>query len=77
MNRKSNFESDPKYRSYSVAIDKCLKSFEYSNEWADLISSLVRLMKVDSSLSVLDLFNKYVHTVHCFINTYIAVYPPT
>ncbi|VDM22931.1 unnamed protein product [Hydatigera taeniaeformis] len=42
----SNFESDPKYRSYSIAIDKCLKSFEYSNEWADLISSLVRLMKL-------------------------------
>ncbi|CDI96745.1 protein dopey 1 [Echinococcus multilocularis] len=46
MNRRSGLESDPKYRSYSVAIDKCLKSFEYSNEWADLISSLVRLIKL-------------------------------
>uniref|UniRef100_A0A915EYE9 Dopey N-terminal domain-containing protein n=1 Tax=Echinococcus canadensis TaxID=519352 RepID=A0A915EYE9_9CEST len=46
MNRRSGLESDPKYRSYSVAIEKCLKSFEYSNEWADLISSLVRLIKL-------------------------------
>ncbi|VUZ56449.1 unnamed protein product, partial [Hymenolepis diminuta] len=46
MSRKANLESDSKYRAYSAAIDKCLKSFEYSNEWADLISSLVRLIKL-------------------------------
>uniref|UniRef100_A0A5K3F1W4 Dopey_N domain-containing protein n=1 Tax=Mesocestoides corti TaxID=53468 RepID=A0A5K3F1W4_MESCO len=46
MSKKVNLESDAKYRSYSVALDKCLKSFEYSNEWADLITSLGRLMKL-------------------------------
>ncbi|KAM7534070.1 hypothetical protein Aperf_G00000110027 [Anoplocephala perfoliata] len=46
MSRKANLESDSKYRAYSSAIEKCLKSFEYSNEWPDLISSLARLMKL-------------------------------
>lgn len=46
MSKKVNLESDSKYRAYTSAIDKCLKSFEYSNEWADLIASLGRLIKV-------------------------------
>ncbi|CAB3373210.1 Hypothetical predicted protein [Cloeon dipterum] len=37
---------DPKYRSYTVAVDKALKSFEFTSEWADLISSLGKLTKV-------------------------------
>ncbi|XP_036270723.1 protein dopey-1 isoform X14 [Pipistrellus kuhlii] len=38
--------SDSKYRNYVAAIDKALKSFEYSSEWADLISALGKLNKV-------------------------------
>uniref|UniRef100_H0XIZ3 DOP1 leucine zipper like protein A n=1 Tax=Otolemur garnettii TaxID=30611 RepID=H0XIZ3_OTOGA len=38
--------SDSKYRNYVAAVDKALKSFEYSSEWADLISALGKLNKV-------------------------------
>ncbi|XP_006773520.1 PREDICTED: protein dopey-1 isoform X5 [Myotis davidii] len=38
--------SDSKYRNYVAAIDKALKNFEYSSEWADLISALGKLNKV-------------------------------
>lgn len=37
---------DPKYRSYVSAIDKVLKHFESTSEWADLISALGKLNKV-------------------------------
>lgn len=35
-----------KYRIYMSNIDKALKNFEYSSEWADLISALGKLNKV-------------------------------
>jgi galactitol-specific phosphotransferase system IIB component len=38
--------SDSKYKSYVTAIEKSLKNFESSTEWADLISSLGKLKKV-------------------------------
>lgn len=38
--------SDAKYKQFIVAIDKSLKNFEYSSEWADLISCLGKLNKV-------------------------------
>lgn len=38
-----------KYRVYMQNIDKALKNFEYSTEWADLISALGKLNKVISS----------------------------
>lgn len=41
--------SDSKYRNYVAAVDKALKNFEYSSEWADLISALGKLNKVTSS----------------------------
>lgn len=37
---------DAKYKSFIAQVDKSLKSFEYSTEWADLISALGRLIKV-------------------------------
>ncbi|XP_050520178.1 protein dopey-1 homolog isoform X2 [Daktulosphaira vitifoliae] len=37
---------DSKYRMYVNAVDKALKSFEYTSEWADLISALGKLNKV-------------------------------
>ncbi|GMT26501.1 hypothetical protein PFISCL1PPCAC_17798, partial [Pristionchus fissidentatus] len=35
-----------KYKQYVIAVDKALKSFENTNEWADLISALGKLAKV-------------------------------
>lgn len=40
---------DSKYRNYVAAVDKALKNFEYSSEWADLISALGKLNKVTIS----------------------------
>ncbi|KAF5280713.1 hypothetical protein FQR65_LT15003 [Abscondita terminalis] len=37
---------DSKYRMYVAAVDKALKNFENTFEWADLISSLGKLNKV-------------------------------
>lgn len=38
--------NDGKYRMYVAAVDKALKNFEYTSEWADLISALGKLNKV-------------------------------
>lgn len=38
--------SDNKYRQYALAIDKALKSFEYTSEWADLVNALGKLNRV-------------------------------
>ncbi|XP_077487312.1 LOW QUALITY PROTEIN: protein DOP1A [Amblyomma americanum] len=40
---------DAKYRAYVNAIDKALRSFDNTSEWADLISALGKLNKVVSS----------------------------
>ena len=37
---------DAKYRSYMSLVDKALKGFEYTTEWADLIAALGKLNKV-------------------------------
>ena len=37
---------EPKYRNYINGVDKTLKNFEYTSEWADLISALGKLNKV-------------------------------
>jgi len=37
---------DPKYRSYMTQVDRCLKGFEQTTEWADLIAALTKLNKV-------------------------------
>ncbi|XP_015109292.1 protein dopey-1 [Diachasma alloeum] len=37
---------DSKYRVYVSSVDKALKNFEYTSEWADLISALGKLNKV-------------------------------
>lgn len=37
---------DSKYRMYVAAVDKALKNFEYTSEWADLIAALGKLNKV-------------------------------
>ena len=45
--------SDSKYRSYISQVEKALKSFEYTSEWADLISALGKLNKVNCSYTLM------------------------
>lgn len=44
--------NDYRYRNYSSVIEKALRNFESSSEWADLISSLGKLNKVCGAGSV-------------------------
>lgn len=41
--------NDYRYRHYEGVIEKALRNFESSSEWADLISSLGKLNKVHLS----------------------------
>ena len=38
--------NDSKYRAYITQVEKALKSFDSTSEWADLISALGKLNKV-------------------------------
>jgi len=38
--------TDSKYRAYVSQVERALKAFEYTSEWADLISALGKLNKV-------------------------------
>ena len=40
--------TDPKYRNFVQQVDKALRSFEYTSEWADLVSALGKLNKVSA-----------------------------
>lgn len=42
--------TDPKYRNFVQQVDKALRSFEYTSEWADLVSALGKLNKVSNHL---------------------------
>lgn len=42
--------NDSKYRSYITQIEKALKSFDSTSEWADLISALGKLNKVSFTI---------------------------
>ena len=44
--------SDSKFRSYASNMDKALKAFEGSGEWADLINSLTKIQKVSHDISM-------------------------
>lgn len=48
---------DSKYRVYVSAVDKALKNFEYTTEWADLIAALGKLNKVCNFLAQVNGFN--------------------
>lgn len=37
---------DSKYRTYVSQIERALRAFENTSEWADLIASLAKLNKV-------------------------------
>ena len=43
--------SDSKYRQFIAAVEKALRSFESTSEWADLISALGKLNKVCSYIN--------------------------
>jgi len=43
---EGSFRAETKYKQFSAAVERALKSFEDSTEWPDLISSLARLNKV-------------------------------
>lgn len=43
---------DSKYRLYVAAVDKALKNFDYTSEWADLIAALGKLNKVGTYILI-------------------------
>ena len=47
----SQLLDDPKFRQYTASVEKVLKGFESSTEWADLISALGKLNKVVDHLN--------------------------
>lgn len=49
-------QNDYRYRSYAAVIEKALRNFESSSEWADLISSLGKLNKVQSECAEMTSF---------------------
>lgn len=53
------------YFRYVNAVDKALKSFEYTSEWADLISALGKLNKVKTNTQAKCMFINYVTKPNC------------
>lgn len=43
--------NDSKYRNYVNLMERALKGFESTHEWADLISALAKVNKVGSFLN--------------------------
>lgn len=60
----NEFLNDSKYRQYVAAVEKALKTFEYPTEWADLISALGKLHKVN---------DVYFYTLHLGLNKLLKV----
>jgi hypothetical protein len=46
LNDEIILENDSRYRSFVGAIEKVLKQFESSTEWADLIRHLMKIKQV-------------------------------
>ena len=49
---EGDYKAETKYKQFSAAVERALKSFELSTEWHDLISSLARLNKVACSIGI-------------------------
>ncbi len=52
--------NDGRYKNFIATLEKVLRQFEYSSEWADLITNLVKVKKVrkkSSSFSNKNLIN--------------------
>lgn len=56
---------DSKYRLYVAAVDKALKNFDYTSEWADLIAALGKLNKVRSLIFFHEISFKLKHSRCC------------
>jgi hypothetical protein len=41
--------NDGRYKNFIATLEKVLKQFEYSSEWADLITNLVKVKKVSQT----------------------------
>lgn len=52
-NDQELMQQENKYRQYALAIDKALKSFEYTSEWADLVNALGKLNRVRRAIYLL------------------------
>ena len=55
---ENDFKSEAKYKQFSSAIEKALRTFEGLTEWHDLISCLARTNKVCDTapaLTILDI----------------------
>ena len=48
--------NDGRYKNFIATLEKVLKQFEYSSEWADLITNLVKVKKVINLSLSTDLF---------------------
>lgn len=42
--------NDGRYKNFIATLERVLKQFEYSSEWADLITNLVKVKKVKQIL---------------------------
>ena len=40
------FAADPKYKKYTLQVERCFNSFDDVHEWADCIAFLKQLLKV-------------------------------
>ncbi len=45
--------NDGRYKNFIATLEKVLKQFEYSSEWADLITNLVKVKKVGQTKTFL------------------------
>lgn len=71
--------AEAKYRQYMTNIDKALRNFEYSSEWADLIAALGKLSKVCHHLNCLVftiIFAFINHCVKCLTHKPVASINP-
>ena len=64
--KEKKLMAEAKYRNYMSNIDKALRNFEYSSEWADLISALGKLSKVSASGFLF--FNNHFWTMYALIH---------
>lgn len=46
---ENDFKTEAKFKQFSSAVEKALKTFEGLTEWHDLISSLSKMNKVVTS----------------------------
>lgn len=65
--------NDSKYRSYITQVEKALKSFEYTSEWADLISALGKLNKVRFIVVVNSVELSGILSLRCVKNLLLSV----